>query len=194
MSTRAILYSDFNCPFCYAMNERLKAAGLDAPVEWRGVQHAPELPIPMTVAGALLASEQRREVHAIQRLAPEIPIALPGGKPNTEAAILTVTAAWLRDPAAASRLKDELYRAFWAGAADLSDPELLDGLGRRHRVGILDRERARPLVARWQSEWTRTGVEAVPALVRADGKVLRGLLPTEHIALFLRDGAPVRAR
>ena len=35
---RNILYSDFNCPFCYAMHERLYEMTLLARCEWRGVQ------------------------------------------------------------------------------------------------------------------------------------------------------------
>ncbi|MGA6829129.1 DsbA family protein [Nitrospira sp. NS4] len=33
---RVVLYSDFNCPFCYAMHEQLRESGLGERVEWRG--------------------------------------------------------------------------------------------------------------------------------------------------------------
>jgi hypothetical protein len=42
-----LLYSDFNCPFCYAMHERLYEMNLLTRCEWRGVQHASHLPRPM---------------------------------------------------------------------------------------------------------------------------------------------------
>ncbi|ALA58747.1 hypothetical protein [Nitrospira moscoviensis] len=41
-----LAYGDFNCPFCYAMHERFHGRGLLKDAEWRGVQHAPHLPIP----------------------------------------------------------------------------------------------------------------------------------------------------
>jgi hypothetical protein len=34
-----IVYADFNCPFCYALNERLHAMGLGERVDFRSVQH-----------------------------------------------------------------------------------------------------------------------------------------------------------
>jgi predicted DsbA family dithiol-disulfide isomerase len=37
------LYSDFNCPFCYAMHDRLHEMKLLDRCEWRGVQHASHL-------------------------------------------------------------------------------------------------------------------------------------------------------
>ncbi|MGH8728872.1 MAG: hypothetical protein ACREV9_12130 [Burkholderiales bacterium] len=86
------LYSDFNCPYCYALGERLFAAASAHRVEWRGVQHAPYLPIPMASAGAALAAELSDEVGAIRRLAPEVSITLPRGKPNTGPAIRAVSA------------------------------------------------------------------------------------------------------
>ena len=41
------LFSDFNCPFCYALHERLHRLQLLDHCAWKGVQHAPYLPIPM---------------------------------------------------------------------------------------------------------------------------------------------------
>ena len=36
-----IVYADFNCPFCYALNERLHAMNIEQRVEFRTIQHAP---------------------------------------------------------------------------------------------------------------------------------------------------------
>ncbi len=36
-----LFYSDFNCPFCYALNERILTVGDVSKVEWRGIQHMP---------------------------------------------------------------------------------------------------------------------------------------------------------
>src|SRR5579885_3898605 len=113
MPRTATLYSDFNCPFCYAFGERLIALRLVDVVAWRGVQHAPHLPIPMAAAGPTFASELAREVGLVQRLAPEVPIVLPKGKPNTGPAILAVAAAMQQDGGKAYAFAASLYRAFW---------------------------------------------------------------------------------
>src|SRR5690349_22882248 len=59
---RFFLYSDFNCPFCYALHERLHDLGLIERCEWRGVQHAPQLPRPMKPWSGSLGAELRHEV------------------------------------------------------------------------------------------------------------------------------------
>jgi hypothetical protein len=95
MSDSYILYSDFNCPFCYALHERLHDMDLLGRCEWRGVQHAPHLPRPMKPWQGSPGAELRQEVAVVQRLAPGLPIALPPGKPNTRAAIEQAV-QWLR--------------------------------------------------------------------------------------------------
>lgn len=66
MKHKAILYSDFNCPFCYALEERLVGLHLAAFVEWRGVQHAPEMPVPMQLANLGLSQSIEREVVMVK--------------------------------------------------------------------------------------------------------------------------------
>jgi predicted DsbA family dithiol-disulfide isomerase len=52
MSDVYTLYSDFNCPFCYAMYERLHEMNLLNRCKWRGVQHAPHLSKPWRAGAA----------------------------------------------------------------------------------------------------------------------------------------------
>ena len=58
--------SDFNCPFCYAMHERLHEMNLLVHCEWRGVQHASHLPRPMKPWQGSLGAELRHEVTVVQ--------------------------------------------------------------------------------------------------------------------------------
>ena len=81
------LFSDFTCLYCYVLHERLHSLNLIQLCEWRGVQHAPHLPSPMKPQQGSLAAELRQEVMVVQHLAPDVPIALPPGKPNTKSAI-----------------------------------------------------------------------------------------------------------
>ena len=77
------LFSDFHCPFSYAMHERLHDLGLMAQISWHGVQHARHSPVPMQTWSGHLASELKQEVEMVRRLVPELSIALPLGKPNS---------------------------------------------------------------------------------------------------------------
>src|SRR5579871_6663497 len=87
--TRYLLYSDFNCPFCYALHGRLHHMKVLDRCEWRGVQHAPHLPRPMKPWQGTRGAELRHEVEVVRRLAPGLQIALPAGKPNTRPSIET---------------------------------------------------------------------------------------------------------
>lgn len=187
----ATLFSDFNCPFCHALGLRLTALGRDDAVRW-GVQHAPELPIPMpptSMAGAdpALARALVEEVDSVRRLMPEAAIALPRGKPNTGPATALVAAAARQDPARADALRSALYHAFWRDGADISDPDLLARLATEAGLttDALDRDAGREESARWQSDWARTGLGCVPLLLRRDGRALPGLVDDATLRAFL---------
>ena len=183
----ATLYSDFNCPFCHALGLRLSALGRDDAVCWKGVQHAPELPIPMADADPTLARALIDEVAAVRDLMPEAPIALPRGKPNTGPAIALVAAAARQDPGRAETLRGVLYNAFWQDGADISDPDPLIRLATESGLSAdtLDRDAGRADAERWQHEWMRTGLGCVPLLLRRDGRALPGLVDDDALRAFL---------
>lgn len=188
MNTGVVLYSDFNCPFCYALGERLLAVRAAHPVEWRGVQHAPYLPIPMANASTALAMELNNEVSAMQRLAPEIFITLPRGKPNSKPAIIAVAAALKIDKNKAYAFKDSLYRAFWQHGADISDAAVLSELARA--AGLPDDLNVSGIettVSAWQQAWESSGLGGVPSMIRTDGTALVGLVTSETISDFLME-------
>lgn len=197
MQRPVIVYSDFNCPFCYALNEALRL--LDGPerLSWRGVQHAPWLSVPMAVWRAELGRELRREVEAVRRLAPGLPIEVPPGKPNTTAAIRAAALALRLDRQRGQAFKDLLYRAFWCGGADLSHPDTLGRLA--EEAGFAGQAFARPdrheivdTTSAWQQEWEESGCHAIPALVREDGTKLVGWHGPEQIEQFLQPAIGAR--
>ncbi|HSF66684.1 MAG TPA: DsbA family protein [Nitrospiraceae bacterium] len=188
MTTPYILYSDFNCPFCYAMHERLHEMNLLVLCQWRGVQHASHLPRPMKPWEGMLGAELRHEVTVVQRLAPGLPIALPPGKPNTRAAIEQAVALLRRDPSKMMAFVRETYRAFWCEGKDISDPALLRQLaeqagGSPEGVGTVNGE-DRQVAQEWEAAWHRTGQAGVPLIVSPEGKLLVGCAPSEHIRQF----------
>ncbi len=189
---RNFLYSDFNCPFCYAMHERLHEMSLLSLCEWRGVQHASHLPRPMKPWQGSLGAELRHEVAVVQRLAPGLPIALPPGKPNTKFAIEQAVALLRRDPSRAMAFVRETYRAFWCEGKDISDSGVLRQLveqvgGSPECVGTIDGEDRR-VAQEWEAAWHVTGQAGVPLIVSLDHYLLVGCAPDEQIRQFFNQG------
>ncbi len=185
------LYSDFNCPFCYVTEERLRALGAVDLIAWRGVEHAPELPAPLAPAGLLLALELPVELHTVAQLASEVPIAPPQGKPNTAAAIALAAAAERVDPARGAELRRALYQAFWMHGRDLSDASVLAELTAAAGLPALEPGPVdEQLVSAWHAGWQASGMGAVPLLVRDDGDLLFGL--ADHAALRTFLARPAR--
>ena len=183
---RAVLYTDLNCPFCYATEERIAALGLEEAIEWRGVEHEPDLPIPMDTGNAEIAAELAEEVESVRGRAGEVPIALPPGKPNTSRALLAAAAVARTAPDGGRGFRLDLYRAYWRDGSDISDPAVLSALAARHEEGAPVAEAAdRRRVAEWQLAWERAPQRGVPLLVRPDGETLYGLKDAAELAAFL---------
>jgi predicted DsbA family dithiol-disulfide isomerase len=187
MTLDFVLYSDFNCPFCYACGERIISLGFADRIAWRGIQHSPRLPIPMAQASPAFASELAREVQFVQRLAPEVPIALPRGKPNTGPAIHAVAAAMNIDPRKAHRLATSLYRVFWQHGSDISDPLVIHELADQADLpDLTSAPNAIKTVAAWHEAWLDRGVGSVPDLIRQDGESIIGLVDLDTLRRFVQ--------
>ena len=180
---RFMLYSDFNCPFCYALHERLHNLHLLARCEWRGVQHAPHLPRPMKPWQGSLGAELRHEVAIVQRLAPELSLALPPGKPHTGAAIDLAIVLLRRDRARGMQFVRRAYSAFWCEGKDLSNPQVLDQLCGDPSNGV-NAAQTLCTAREWESAWQATGHPGVPVIASSDGELLVGWQPAEKIVAF----------
>ena len=180
---RYFLYSDFNCPFCYALHERLHGLGLIEWCEWRGVQHAPQLPRPMKPWSGSLEAELRHEVTMVQRLAPGLPIALPPGKPNTLPAIEQAVAFLRKDLRYGMDFIQRTYRAFWCEGQDISDLSILKELAGEDFVEDVDGQN-QVIAQKWETAWHATGQNGVPLLVSPDGDQLVGCVPEEQVRQF----------
>ncbi|HMS84940.1 MAG TPA: DsbA family protein [Nitrospira sp.] len=182
-SNRVVLYSDFNCPFCYALHERLQEMGLLEQCEWRGVQHAPHLPKPMRPWQGSLEAELKHEVSVVQRLSPNLSIVLPSGKPNTLPAIEFAIGILQKDPGEGMKFVHRIYRAFWCEGQDISDPAVLQLLAGEQCVEDFGGQNL--IVAqKWETAWHATGQNGVPLLVSPDGDLLVGCVPADHIRQF----------
>jgi predicted DsbA family dithiol-disulfide isomerase len=182
-SDRFLLYSDFNCPFCYALHERLHDLGLIDRCEWRGVQHAPQLPRPMQPWSGSLEAELRHEVAMVQRLAPGLPIALPPGKPNTLPAIEQAVELLRKDLRNGMDFVQRTYHAFWREGRDISDPLIVKQLAGKHFAEDLDGQN-QIVAQKWETAWHATGQNGVPLLVSPEGDQLVGCVPQEQVRQF----------
>ncbi len=187
------LYSDFNCPFCYAMHERLHSLGVMDRISWQGVQHAPHLPVPMASWAGHLAAELKQEVQMVRRLAPEVEISVPRGKPNTGRAIAASARALHIDQLRATDFVRSLYRLFWVEGRDLSDDGVLQREAERH--GFLPEQVAGAnaitvdaVLRAWEEQWAEAEHQGVPLLQRSDGTLLVGLMPMAVLQRFLTGG------
>ena len=59
------VYADFNCPFCYALDERLHELDLAQRVDFRAIQHAPSASSKQV--GFEILSEITQEVAEVRR-------------------------------------------------------------------------------------------------------------------------------
>jgi predicted DsbA family dithiol-disulfide isomerase len=182
-NTSFLLYSDFNCPFCYALHERLHGLNVIDRCEWRGVQHAPHLPRPMKPWDGALGAELRHEVAMVQRLAPGVPIQLPPGKPNTRPAIEQAVVLLREDRTRGMDFVRKTYRAFWCEGKDISDPSVLTLLADGHLFSGQDGQTQRT-AQDWEEAWQMTGQAGVPLIVSPDGDLLVGCVPEERVRRF----------
>lgn len=178
-----LLYSDFNCPFCYALHERLHELHVIDRCEWRGVQHAPHLPRPMKPWSGALGAELRHEVAMVQRLAPGLPIVLPPGKPNTRPAIEQAVGLLQSNPTRGMKFVRNVYQAFWCEGKDISDLSVLSLLAEEKLSDTHD-VKGQQMAQEWEAAWHATGQAGVPLIVSPDGDLLVGCVPEERVRRF----------
>jgi predicted DsbA family dithiol-disulfide isomerase len=182
-SRQFLLFSDFNCPFCYALHERLYDLNVIERCEWRGVQHAPHLPRPMKPWSGSLGAELRHEVSVVQRLAPGLPISLPPGKPNTLPAIVQAVGLLRADHVKGMEFVRQVYRAFWREGQDISDLSVLSTLAGISLSSDHD-ENSHRSAQEWEAAWHETGQAGVPLIVSPQGDLLVGCVPAERVSRF----------
>jgi predicted DsbA family dithiol-disulfide isomerase len=179
------LFTDLNCPFCYATEQRLERLGVSDRITWRGVEHEPALPVPMARDDAEIAAE----LASVQSRAPEVAIAVPPGKANTAPGLLAAAAALRTDAVKGAAFRQAVYRAFWRDGKDVSDPQVLAELA---QAAGLPAPRTRPedalTVASWRLEWERSPLRGVPLLLRDDGETVYGLKDIETLEHFVSVG------
>lgn len=179
------LHTDFACPFCHVLNERIVDAELEAEFEWRGIQLDATLPVPMVPARPELGLELDRDLVVLAERAPECRMARPVGKPNTGAANLWTSAAERVDPGRARVFRRALYHALWTQGRDLSVPEVLDVLRQLAELPVLSIEEVdKRRTTEWQRSWF-ANVRLAPAMIARSGERYIGLPSTTELRSFV---------
>jgi len=180
-----IVYGDFNCPFSALASSRvrdLERRGI-AHVDWRAVEHAPDIPPSGNKVTGELLDELQSEIEQIRGL-------LTSGesdrltRPTVQANTKLATAAYA-GTAIAERpaLRARLFDAYWCEDADL-DRFALAQLGAK--------ESDASTAAKWQGEWLGLAKPIVPTVVFPDGYVSRGLGALSRLARLAEEAAPPR--
>jgi len=180
-----VIYGDFSCPMCYLASQRvdeLTNAGIA--VQWRAVEHRPDLPV-----GGLrhdvdtLSAVERSlgDARALLRPREQLPATVPALVPKTEAAVSAY------GEACGAEVKDEirrlLFSAYWEGGMDIGNPTvlytLLAGAFMRgkatsdpiresgYAVAITGGPitgQAWRLIRTWRQEWKALGAPELPSL------------------------------
>ena len=176
-----VVYSDLNCPFCFALSEWLEAWGASRDVLWRGVEHEPHLRIP---AAPTHAEQEalRREVEDVQRRAPGVGVVLPSSRPSSGPA-LAALAQLAEGSAEAATARTRVFRALWRDGRDISQrvvlSELLGDLG--VDVDALDPEPVRQATAAWRHR----GWDRIPVIESGTGALYLGLGEPRLLDIFL---------
>lgn len=187
------VYADFNCPFCYALNERLHAMDLEERVDFRCIEHAPAVNSEDTGFDAL--SKLVGEVAELRRRAPSIQIKLPMFRPNTAAAVALANAVGIGNRRQAARLRRRIFRALWIDGVDISKPELLASM--LNDLEIEPADEAAPRAAdKWQREWESSAefARAIPVVISDRGESVVGFPLEPELEVFLETGTVVSER
>ena len=188
-SRTTVVYGDLNCPFCYALEERLLARDAALPIEWRLVEHMPGLPIVPDSAHPDELEHLAGEVAALAERARDVRIRQPPFRPNTRRAIRAVAEACELDPPRAWALRSSLFRALWRDGRNIADPAIIESLVAR--VGLPPQRGtagAAELADRWTHEWRDSKLDRIPVMISEAGTKLLGLPPLRRLEMFLASG------
>lgn len=179
------VYADFNCPFCFVQHGRIKQLQLQQPVEWRFVEHAPNLNSSVHSESAM--QTLNFEFGLITQRAPGVQINKPEFCVNSRVAILSFISVQHAYPELAMDYLSEIYKAYWQQGLDISDTIVLrnilvqlgiDEFGFCHESEVIQQH--------WQQAWINGGFEErIPAMSSAKDRVLLGLQHIDNIGHFI---------
>jgi len=176
-----IVYGDFNCPFSALASVRVDALlrrGL-ADVEWRAVEHEPEIPVEGRRADERKLDAELAGIAKMVRPDEAFAPLIPAIYPSTHDASHVFSTL---EGEAAHFYRRHAFDAVWASGRNISDVSVLgeSGVGQRE-----------PRADAWQREWEDIERRSVPLLVM-DGEIVRGVDALERLSSLLDESVPNR--
>lgn len=185
-----VIYADFNCPFCYALNERVIALELENRVSFHNVQHAPGVSSNQT--GFETLSKLTTDVAEVCRRAPSTYINIPLFRPNSGPASLMLSSVSRHDPANANRLRNRIFQTLWVDGKDISDSKVLTALAQDLNIEV-PQESAEDIdeLEKWQLAWdsNKAFERAIPIIISAQGETVVGFPLEPEVDGFLKTGS-----
>ena len=183
-----IVYADLNCPYCYALNEHLVQLGKADAVDWRPIEHAPDLQ-----AASFADSDKQELLHEVtdaQSRASNITLKLPTIRPNSRTASALLAKIKLDHPEKEAEFRTAVYRALWHNDEDFSTPKVLNAL--LISVGlpnVLADDDAKSNLLKWHREWELGDfARNIPSLESSQGFKMLGFPPLKQLKTFLKRG------
>ena len=171
----------------YAVHEQLHQFGLLDQVDWRLVEHAPEIAIYNKTAES--QAELASEVFVVRSRAPEVEVALPKTRSDSRFASLCVIEAARQNPEKAIHLRRLLYRALWVEGKDIADISVIYDclMAAELPAEVSIEEPHEQQLIDWQTAWEEGDFNLrVPVICAADGRVSLGLPSPEDLSAFFK--------
>lgn len=178
-----VAYVDFNCPYCFALHERVVRWGLEDAIEWRVIEHSSHvLDGPFDFHQEQMLSTEVVEVH---HRAPDVTLVLPQQRCRSTVATRLQTYVQREHPEKQHAFRRDVFRALWQDGLDIGEESALKALLDRHEVPDLFLQfcEQEPLeLQAWQEEWEQADYDrSIPVLAHPEsGRVLIGL-PEERV-------------
>jgi signal transduction histidine kinase len=162
---RGRVYADLSCPFCFTLNEWLEEANQHHLIEWRGIEHLPDL----TPEVGRCESERTAIQDELAQLQPHgggVVANDPGFRPNTRLGLAVLR--WIADqqPTCLSEARRALFRAIWWDGIDISELAAIRGV--LQSVNLRDLGDLSVEIAAVQSEtraWRERSEKRLPTVV-----------------------------
>jgi predicted DsbA family dithiol-disulfide isomerase len=181
-TSRVLVISDFNCPYCFTLNEWIHELGASELVRWVGVEHRPDLP----EQGANTSADRKLlldEVSDVQRRAPEVGALRPEVWINSRYALLVQNAVEDEAPELAPVVRRGIFQRIWrSGSAVELYAAVSETLA---EVGLEPPE----VEDDWLDElsgWWKTHLDRIPCMVGPTGVAHRGLQDRASVQAFLQ--------
>lgn len=181
-------YSDLNCPFCFALNERFHNLSIDqSKIEWRGIQHEPDADSISTPATDVALI--KNEVSMLRKRAPEISLITPPFRPNTKLPTSIIIQLQKMNMDQAIAFRTLVFRAYWRDGADISNRSILTELAKRLDITIppID-DQTLEMMDLWQGQWENGDYgQRIPSMDSDKRGPLVGFANTPDLLFYLHN-------